>query len=157
VALIGLGSSVFHPEASRVAYMASGGRRGLAQSIFQVGGNAGSALGPLLAALIVLRFGQSRVWWFGLLALAAIMLLMVVGKWYQQNTHRIQRKQHATEEGTHPSRSRGRINLAIGVLLALICSKYFYLASMTSYFTFYLIERFQVSVGSSQIYLFVFL
>jgi FSR family fosmidomycin resistance protein-like MFS transporter len=156
VALIGVGSSVFHPEASKVAYMASGGRRGLAQSIFQVGGNAGSALGPLLAALVVLRFGQSHIWWFGLLALAAIVLLFVVGDWYRHNTHRIHSKHHAHAAG-HPELSRGRVNLAVGVLLALIFSKYFYLASMTSFFTFYLIEKFHVSVQSSQLHLFVFL
>lgn len=157
VGLIGVGSSVFHPEASKVAFMASGGRRGLAQSIFQVGGNAGSALGPLLAALIVLRFGQSHIWWFGLLALAAIALLIAVGRWYRDNTHLIRSKHVTHAESEHPALSRGRINLAVGVLLALIFSKYFYLASMTSYFTFYLIERFHVSVQSAQLHLFVFL
>jgi FSR family fosmidomycin resistance protein-like MFS transporter len=157
VCLIGVGSSVFHPEASKVAFMASGGRRGLAQSIFQVGGNAGSALGPLLAALIVLRFGQSRIWLFGLLSLAAIALLIAVGRWYRDNTHRIQGKSVAYHEDERSSLSRGQINRAVGVLLALIFSKYFYLASMTSYFTFYLIEKFHVSVQNSQIHLFVFL
>jgi FSR family fosmidomycin resistance protein-like MFS transporter len=157
VCLIGVGSSVFHPEASKIAFMASGGRRGLAQSIFQVGGNAGSALGPLLAALVVLRFGQSRIWLFGLLALAAIALLISVGKWYRNNMHRIQSKSAPRAESAHSPLSRGQINLAVGVLLALIFSKYFYLASMTSYFTFYLIEKFHVSVQNSQIHLFVFL
>ncbi len=157
VGLIGFGSSVFHPEASKVAFMASGGRRGLAQSIFQVGGNAGSALGPLLAALIVLRFGQSRIWLFSFLALAAIMLLIAVGRWYRDNTHRIPSKSAAQAENQHPTLSRNQINLAVAILLALIFSKYFYLASMTSYFTFYLIEKFQVSVQNSQIHLFVFL
>jgi FSR family fosmidomycin resistance protein-like MFS transporter len=157
VGLIGIGSSVFHPEASQVAYMASGGRRGLAQSIFQVGGNAGSALGPLLAALIVLRFGQSHIWWFGLLALTAIVLLIVVGRGYQRNTHRKKNKRAAVVEAAHPPLSRRQVNLAVGILLALIFSKYFYLASMTSYFTFYLIARFHVSVQSSQLHLFVFL
>lgn len=157
VAMIGVGSSVFHPEASKVAYMASGGKRGLAQSIFQVGGNAGSALGPLLAALVVVRFGQSRIWWFGILALAAIALLFVVGKWYRDNTHLIQRKSDAHEENEHSSLSRGQVNGAVGVLMALVFSKYFYLASMTGYFTFYLIEKFHVSVQNAQLHLFVFL
>jgi FSR family fosmidomycin resistance protein-like MFS transporter len=157
VALIGVGSSVFHPEASKVAYMASGGKRGLAQSIFQVGGNAGSALGPLLAALIVLRFGQSRIWWFGVLALAGIALLVMVGKWYRDNKHRIHSKSAVYEESEHLLFSRGQVNLAVGVLLALVFSKYFYLASMTSYFTFYLIAKFQVSVQNAQLHLFVFL
>ena len=157
VCLIGVGSSVFHPEASKVAFMASGGQRGLAQSIFQVGGNAGSALGPLLAAMIVLRFGQSHIWWFGILALAAIALLYGVGKWYRDNTFRIKPKNAAHAANEHSTLPRGKVNLAVGILLALIFSKYFYLASMTSYFTFYLIEKFHVSIHNAQIHLFVFL
>jgi len=157
VALIGLGSSVFHPEASKVAFMASGGRRGLAQSIFQVGGNAGSALGPLLAAAVIIPFGQSNILWFSLLALLAIILLITVGKWYSNNKHRIKGKSHATHSEGRPFISRKGINISIIILLVLIFSKYFYLASMSSYYTFYLIDKFHVSVQSSQVYLFVFL
>jgi FSR family fosmidomycin resistance protein-like MFS transporter len=157
VALIGIGSSVFHPEASKVAYMASGGRRGLAQSIFQVGGNVGSSIGPVLAALIIVPFGQLSILWFSLLALLAIVLLINVGRWYQQNIHRIQPKGKAI----HPMRSipvsQKRIFISILILVVLIFSKYFYLASMTSYFTFFVIDKFHVSVQSSQLHLFIFL
>ncbi|MCW3081795.1 MFS transporter [Segetibacter sp.] len=156
VALIGLGSSVFHPEASKVAYMASGGRRGLAQSIFQVGGNAGSALGPLLAAAIIIPYGQTSILWFSLLALLAITLLIVVGKWYSRNMHRIISKSGVSAKAG-PVLSRGRVTGAVVILLVLIFSKYFYLACISSYYTFYLIDKFQVSVQNSQVYLFVFL
>jgi FSR family fosmidomycin resistance protein-like MFS transporter len=156
VAMIGIGSAVFHPEASKVAYMASGGRRGLAQSIFQVGGNMGSSLGPLLAAMIIVPFGQKSILWFSLLALIAITLLVHVGRWYQQNIHRIRTK-GKSEAGTHNNISQGKIVLAICILLVLIFSKYFYLASMTSYFTFYLMDKFHISVQSSQLHLFIFL
>jgi FSR family fosmidomycin resistance protein-like MFS transporter len=157
VALIGLGSSVFHPEASKVAYMASGGRRGLAQSIFQVGGNAGSSLGPLLAAAIIVPFGQTNILWFSFLALLAIVLLITVGKWYMGNKHRIKAKSKPgkIQEGQHLSRKR--ITTSIIILLVLIFSKYFYLACMSNYYTFYVIEKFHVSVQNSQLYLFVFL
>lgn len=155
VGLIGIGSSIFHPEASKVAYMASGGRRGLAQSIFQVGGNAGSALGPLLAALIIVPSGQHSIAWFSLLALIAILLLTQIGKWYRSNLQRIKPKGRAAAEDHHLSRRK--IALAIGILLVLIFSKYFYLASMSSYFTFYLIDKFHISVQSSQVHLFIFL
>jgi FSR family fosmidomycin resistance protein-like MFS transporter len=157
VGLIGTGSAVFHPEASKVAYMASGGRRGLAQSIFQVGGNMGSSMGPLLAALIIVPFGQSSISWFSLLALLAILLLIYVGKWYQQNIHRIKPKNIAAMAESHPRFSQRRIAISILILLVLIFSKYFYLASMTSYFTFYLMDKFHVSVQSSQLHLFIFL
>lgn len=157
VGLIGMGSSIFHPEASKVAYMASGGRRGLAQSIFQVGGNAGSALGPLLAALIIVPSGQRSIVWFSLLALLAIIVLSYIGKWYQQNIHRIQPKAgRKTGEG-HVVLSRKKIVFSIMILLVLIFSKYFYLASMSSYYTFYLINKFGLSVQSSQVHLFIFL
>ena len=157
VALIGLGSSVFHPEASKVAYMASGGRRGLAQSIFQVGGNAGSSLGPLLAAAIIVPFGQTNILWFSFLALLAIVLLITVGKWYMGNKHRIKgkSKQGRIQEGQHLSKKT--ITTSIIILLVLIFSKYFYLACISNYYTFYLIEKFHVSVQNSQLYLFVFL
>ena len=151
-ALIGTGSSVFHPESSRVARMASGGRHGLAQSMFQVGGNFGSAAGPLLAAFIVLPHGQSSVAWFSAVALLGMFVLVNVGHWYK--THGLTRLARAARAADAP---RGHVALAITVLLALIFSKYFYLASITSYYTFYLIEHFDVSVRNSQLLLFVFL
>ena len=157
VALIGIGSSVFHPEASKVAYMASGGRRGLAQSIFQVGGNAGSAIGPLLAALIIVPFGQVSVAWFSLIALLAILILIYIGKWYRLNMHRIRPKKAATHNEASKMLSKKTITISIVILLVLIFSKYFYLASMSSYFTFYLIDKFHISVQSSQLHLFIFL
>ena len=156
VGMIGVGSAVFHPEASKVAFMASGGRRGLAQSIFQVGGNMGSSLGPLLAALIIVPFGQFYIIWFSLLALFAIILLVNIGKWYQQNIHRIKPRKVNVALAHHDISSR-RIALSVLILLVLIFSKYFYLASMSSYFTFYLIDKFHVSVQSSQLHLFMFL
>ncbi len=155
-ALVGTGSSVFHPESSRVARMASGGRHGLAQSVFQVGGNIGSAIGPLLAAFVVLRFGQSSVAWFSLAALLAIFLLINVGHWYKE--HGLARiAAHTRRAAVHAALPRARVWLAVAVLIALIFSKFFYMASMTSYYTFYLIDRFHVSVQSAQIHLFVFL
>jgi FSR family fosmidomycin resistance protein-like MFS transporter len=158
VCLIGMGSSVFHPEASRVAHLASGGKKGLAQSIFQVGGNAGSAAGPLLAALIVIPFGQKYIGWFGILALLAIAVLSFVGKWYQQNIKpKAEKKSASIAPGTNKAISKKRGIISIIILLVLIFSKYFYMASMTSYFTFYLIDKFHVSVQHSQIYLFIFL
>jgi FSR family fosmidomycin resistance protein-like MFS transporter len=153
-ALIGTGSSVFHPESSRVARMASGGRHGLAQSVFQVGGNIGSAVGPLLAAFIVLPHGQSSVAWFSCAALLGMVVLFNVGRWYQ--THLAAPKGRQLESGVVPL-ERGRVAAAIAVLLGLIFSKYFYLASLTSYYTFYLIEHFQVTVRTAQLDLFVFL
>ena len=157
VALIGIGSSVFHPEASKVAHMAAGERRGLAQSIFQVGGNTGSALGPLLAAAIIVPFGQSNIIWFSLVALLAIIVLITVGRWYSNNMHRIHSKAKHLHLQTHAHFSNKKIVLSISILLVLIFSKYFYLASMVSYYTFYLINKFQLSVQSSQLHLFIFL
>jgi FSR family fosmidomycin resistance protein-like MFS transporter len=153
-ALIGTGSSVFHPESSRVARMASGGQHGLAQSVFQVGGSLGSAAGPLLAAFIVLPNGQSSVAWFSLVALLGMLVLVNVGHWYK--THGIRLLKAAAHTRVVDA-SRRRVAGAIAVLLALIFSKYFYLASITSYYTFYLIEHFHQSVRSSQLHLFVFL
>ncbi len=156
VALVGVGSSIFHPESSRVARMASGGQHGLAQSLFQVGGNAGSALGPLLAAFIVLPAGQRSIAWFSIAAAIAILVLMRVGAWYK--AHRsVRRKQGAADSSPRARLSRKRVTLAMSVLAALIFSKYFYLASLTSYFTFFLISRFHVSVKTAQIHLFIFL
>ncbi|MBS0558138.1 MAG: MFS transporter [Proteobacteria bacterium] len=153
-ALVGTGSSVFHPESSRIARLASGGRHGFAQSFFQVGGNLGSSIGPLLAAFIVLPYGQHAIAWFSIAALVAIVVLTRVGGWYAG--HMRARVQSAVHEVAHGLTQR-QVWIAIAVLLALIFSKYFYLASLYSYYTFYLIERFHVSVRDSQLYLFVFL
>jgi FSR family fosmidomycin resistance protein-like MFS transporter len=157
VCLIGVGSSVFHPEASKVAYMAAGNRRGLAQSIFQVGGNAGSSIGPLLAALIVVPHGQSSILWFSILAFLAIVVLSRLGFWYKAHLFSLKRKPKAKHFESTIHLSKNRITLSVIILLVLIFSKYFYLASMTSYYTFYLIHKFYVSVQTSQLYLFAFL
>jgi FSR family fosmidomycin resistance protein-like MFS transporter len=155
-AMIGMGSSIFHPEASRVARMASGGRHGLAQSFFQVGGNFGSALGPLLAAFIVLPRGQGSVAWFSLAALLGMILLGRVGGWYKAHvTANAKLRRTASAQST--GLSAKQTGVAITILLLLVFSKYFYLASITSYFTFYLIDKFHVSVETSQLYLFIFL
>ena len=156
-ALVGMGSSVFHPEASRLARMASGGRHGFAQSIFQVGGNAGTSLGPLLAALIIVPRGQRSVGWFSLLALVAIIVLSNVGHWYKKNLSRLKTGTRARAPEGHPVLSRKRIALALAVLMSLMFSKFFYLASMTNYFTFYLIGKFHLSVQGAQFHLFLFL
>ncbi|WPO46559.1 MFS transporter [Pseudomonas sp. S1Bt23] len=152
--LIGVGSSTFHPEASRVARLASGGRYGLAQSTFQVGGNAGTAFGPLLAAAIIIPFGQGNVAWFGLLAVFAVALLYAISRWYANHLKLFKLKQG--QAATH-GLSKGRVLSALVVLGLLVFSKYFYMASLTSYFTFYLIEKFDLSVASSQLHLFLFL
>lgn len=156
VALLGIGSSIFHPESSRVAHMAAGGRRGLAQSIFQLGGNTGSAIGPLLAALIVMPYGQYNIIWFGIAALLGMLILIQIGKWYKGHLE-LKVKRPLKIVGDEPTLSRNKIAWSIFILLMLIFSKYFYLASMTSYFTFYLIDKFHVSVEYSQIHLFMFL
>ena len=156
VALIGIGSSIFHPEASKVAYLASGGKRGLAQSIFQVGGNAGSSLGPLLAALIIVPMGQSSLGWFSLLALVAMAVLFFVGRWYQLNLHFVKQNNKRIYRD-HINLSKNKIAISIIILILLIFSKYFYIASMVTYLTFYMIEKFHVSVQEAQIYLFIFL
>ena len=152
--LIGIGSSTFHPEASRVARLASGGRFGLAQSTFQVGGNAGSAFGPLLAAAIIIPFGQGNVAWFGLFAVFALLVLYRISRWYANHLNLFKLKQG--QAATH-GLSKGRVISALVVLGLLVFSKYFYMASLTSYFTFYLIEKFDLSVASSQLHLFLFL
>lgn len=160
VALVGIGSSIFHPEASRLAYLASGGRRGMAQSLFQVGGNAGSSLGPLLAAQIIAPYGQSRILWFCLAALLAIAILIQTGGWYSRNLDRRQKKSAGpvkSPTGLNPFIPRQKVIVALVILLLLIFSKYFYMASMSSYYTFYLMDKFHVSVQSSQMYLFLFL
>ena len=153
-ALVGMGSSIFHPESSRVAHLASGGRTGLAQSIFQVGGNAGSSLGPLLAALIVVPYGQRSVLWFALFALLGIGILVGVGKWYRSHLAEAKSRPAPAAETRPISR---RVSLALVVLGVLIFSKYFYLASLTNYYTFYLIQKFHLSVRGAQLHLFLFL
>jgi FSR family fosmidomycin resistance protein-like MFS transporter len=156
-AMIGIGSSVFHPESSRVARMASGGQHGFAQSIFQVGGNAGSATGPLLAAFIVLPHGQGSLAWFSLAALLGMALLGKVGFWAKAyRAARAKIAKHVTDH-FHHGLSEKQVNLSIAILVALIFSKYIYMASLTSYYTFYLISKFHLPVQSAQIYLFVFL
>ncbi|MCC7400243.1 MAG: MFS transporter [Chitinophagaceae bacterium] len=158
VALIGTGSSIFHPESSKIAYMASGGKRGLAQSIFQVGGNTGTAVGPLLAALVIVRFGRSHAVYFGILALIAIVVLIYVGKWAKPKLLRLkaERRRGKVVE-YHTELSKRTVHTSVAILLVLIFSKYFYLASISSYYTFYLIEKFHVSIKHSQIFLFAFL
>jgi FSR family fosmidomycin resistance protein-like MFS transporter len=154
-AMVGTGSSVFHPEASRVARLASGGRHGLAQSLFQVGGNLGSAIGPLAAAYIVLPRGQDAVAWFSFGALLAILVLMRVGAWY--SAHLADRKRKAPHAMQLNALTRRQVGVALVVLLGLIFSKFFYTASLSSYYTFYMIDQFGVSVQRAQIYLFIFL
>jgi MFS transporter, FSR family, fosmidomycin resistance protein len=155
-ALIGAGSSIFHPESSRIARLASGGRHGLAQSIFQVGGNAGSAMGPLLAAWIIIPHGQASLAWFTLAALLAIVVLAKVGGWYRRRHLSRAAGSHKRPPALSPVSAR-RVAWSIGLLVVLIFSKYFYIASITSYYSFYLIEKFHVSVQSAQIHLFIFL
>ncbi len=156
VALVGVGSSIFHPEASRVAHLASGGKKGLAQSIFQLGGNAGSAIGPLAAAIIVIPHGQSNIIWFCLLALTGIFILARIAKWYQARLNeRVAKKYGNATDG--PALSKQRVIWSLVILLVLVFSKYFYMASMTSYFTFFVIDKFHLTIQQSQMYLFTFL
>lgn len=175
VSLVGLGSAIFHPESSRVAFLASGGRRGMAQSLFQVGGNAGSALGPLLAALIIAPFGQSRILWFSLAALLAIAILIRVGGWYKKNRQGAGKKHAPQASALAPASAssidkapvatfatpspvtRQKLVFSLAILLVLIFSKYFYMASMTSYYIFYLMDKFHLSIQNAQIHLFIFL
>jgi FSR family fosmidomycin resistance protein-like MFS transporter len=155
VGLVGVGSSVLHPESSRVARMASGGRHGLAQSLFQVGGNAGGALGPLLAAFIIVPRGLGSIAWFALAALTAVVLLTRVGFWFRRHGARHSAPRYAA--ATHRPLPPRKVALALVLIMALIFSKYFYMASLTSYYTFYLISRFHLSVQSAQVHLFIFL
>ncbi len=155
VAMVGLGSSVFHPESSRIAHLAAGNRRGFAQSFFQVGGNVGSSLGPLLAALVIAERSRSSVLWFTTLAAVGIFILAGVGRWYK--TH------HGPSSGRklapaifNPDLSRRRVVVSLAILMVLIFSKFFYIAGMSSYLTFYLMDKFAMSVKSSQLHLFVF-
>ncbi|CAM2882114.1 MFS transporter [Rariglobus hedericola] len=158
---VGAGSAIFHPEASRIAFMAAGKRRGLAQSVFQVGGNAGSAIGPLLAALIIVPHGQRSVLFFSILALIGVVVLWRVGRWHRANPHRLVRKPRPALDPNAVANvnalSRRRVFFAVCVLIALTFSKYVYLSSLTSYYTFYLIDRFHLSVQSAQYHLFILL
>ncbi len=152
--MVGLGSAVFHPEASRVARMASGGRYGLAQSVFQVGGNTGQAISPLLAALLVATYGQRSIVWYAGFALVGFVILVKVGSWYKHHgLARIRSHTHVK----HPELTRGKVMQALAILLALVFSKFIYLACIGSYYTFYLIDKFGVSVQSAQVHLFFFL
>jgi FSR family fosmidomycin resistance protein-like MFS transporter len=155
-ALIGLGSAVFHPESSRIARFASGGRRGLGQSLFQIGGNVGSAIGPLLAVAVLLPFGRSRAAWFGVAAMVAFSLLWRVGAWYQRR-HRAATGRLGIPIVPNNALSTRTVVRGIAILLVLLFSKYFYLASLDSYYTFYLMTKFHVSGGAAQLYLFAFL
>src|ERR1700721_2481794 len=155
-AVIGAGSAIFHPESSRIARIASGGQHGFAQSFFQGGGNSGSAIGPLLAAFIVLPLGQRGMAWFSIPALAGIAVLYRVGRWYRERNREGVAQKHVEKHATI-SLSKGRTAFALAILIALVFSKYFYLASLSSYYTFYLIQRFDVSVRTSQLMLFAFL
>ena len=154
-ALVGLGSSIFHPEASRVARMASGGKHGFAQSLFQVGGNAGSALGPLLAALVIAHRTKTHIAWFVVLPIIGFVLLARVGRWYRAQLTLAQTVKPTAAKA--PTLSRRRVILALALLGVLIFSKYFYMACLGSYYTFYLIEKFHVSIQTSQLLLFLFL
>ena len=156
VALIGVGSSVFHPESSRVARLASGGQHGLAQSLFQVGGNAGSSLGPLLAAFVVLPFGQQSIAWFAIAALAAILVLTGVANWHQSRRSGEKQVQARQAERTLNLSPR-QVAVALSILVMLIFSKFFYMVSLNSFYIFYLMSKFHVPVRTAQLYLFIFL
>jgi FSR family fosmidomycin resistance protein-like MFS transporter len=153
-ALVGIGSAVFHPEASRIARLASGGRHGLAQSLFQVGGNFGSASGPILAAFIVIPHGQGSVAWFSSAALLAMTVLFLVGNWYRRE-HSLPRR--IRQSSFAPNLTRRHVVLSLAILLSLVFSKAFYQASLGTYYTFYLISKFHLSVATAQVYLFIFL
>lgn len=156
VSIVGFGSSVFHPTASRVTQMASGGKKSLAQSIFQVGGNGGSALGPLLAAIIILPYGQHSISWFALAALLAAMIMIRLGAWYKARLKYIVKHPQKTPELNTNISKRAKYG-ALAILILLVFSKYFYTSCITSYFTLFLIDKFGVSVRASQLFLFVFL
>ncbi|SHG35184.1 MFS transporter, FSR family, fosmidomycin resistance protein [Flavobacterium fluvii] len=156
VSFVGIGSSIFHPEASRVAFLGSGGKRGLAQSIFQLGGNAGSAIGPLLVALIVAPHGQSYIIWFVIAGILGMIILSKIAVWYQNHLElRASKKVVLEEETIHLSKRK--VNISLAILLFLIFSKFVYMASMSNYFTFYLMDKFGLSIQDSQFYLFGFL
>jgi FSR family fosmidomycin resistance protein-like MFS transporter len=151
-AMVGIGSAIFHPESSRMARLASGGRHGFAQSLFQVGGNAGTSLGPLLAATVVAYYGRRHILWFTLIPVAGMIITARVGAWYRRHLD----ERRAQPSAHHHPVAAARVPLVLGILLCLMFSKFFYLASMSNYYTFYLIQKFGVSVPQSQMYLFVF-
>jgi FSR family fosmidomycin resistance protein-like MFS transporter len=157
VGLIGMGSSVFHPESSRVARLASGGQHGLAQSVFQVGGNFGTALGPLLAAFVVLPYGQGSIAWFSAVALLAMVLLAGIGSWYGKTLKLNKGPAHPSEREAIHQLTHGKVRKSVAILMALTFSKDFYLVSLTSFYTFYLIHTFGLTIQSAQLYLFLFL
>ena len=156
VGVIGMGSSIFHPEASRIAQLAGGRKKGLAQSIFQVGGNGGSAIGPLLAAIIIIPYGQHSIIWFATAAFIAGITLFPVGKWYKGMIHKLTSRPVVINPAIRALSDR-RINWSIAILCLLTFSKYFYMASMTSYFTFFLMDKFGVDIKDSQLCLFAFM
>lgn len=161
VFLAGIGSSVFHPEASRLAHIASGGKHGLAQSIFQVGGNFGGSIGPLLAAIFIAPYGRQNIGWFAIIALVCILFMLYISRWYKGVLLRLKETRTSQDyiepKVNKPIASKRKIISTLLILLILIFSKYVYMSSLTSYYTFYLIEKFGVSIGQSQIYLFIFL
>ncbi|MDR0611366.1 MAG: MFS transporter [Planctomycetaceae bacterium] len=160
VALIGFGSAVFHPESSRIAYIASGGQFGLAQSLFQVGGNAGSSLGPLLAVILIAPYGQKNIAWFGIAVFCAILFMIPIGHWYAGKLKQIkqpEKKEQKNSNTAHLQLSKYNVIVSIAILLLLVFSKNVYTVSLTNFYTFYLIEKFNVSVQYSQFYLFIFL
>lgn len=161
VFLAGIGSSVFHPEASRLAHIASGGKHGLAQSIFQVGGNFGGSIGPLFAAIFIAPYGRQNIGWFAIIALVCIVFMLYISRWYKGILLRTKENRttdnHIEHKVNKPIESKRKIISTLVILLILIFSKYVYMSSLTSYYTFYLIEKFGVSIGQSQIYLFIFL
>ncbi len=156
VGMVGVGSSIFHPESSRIAHLAAGMRRGFAQSFFQVGGNAGSSLGALLAALVIAEGSRSRILWFTLLAAAGIVVLAQVGRWYKARRAQVRKNPGMPSAAMRPPVAGRRVIFSVCILLILIFSKYFYLAGMTSYYTFYLIAKFKLSIQSAQLHLFLF-
>lgn len=153
--LIGAGAAIFHPEASRIAHMASGGNHGLAQSLFQVGGNAGTSLGPLLAALFIVPYGRHQLGWFSCFALLGMVILTQIGFWFKKNTHRLPSKAAAKEKYT--SLPKTKVIMALAILMVLVFSKFFYMSSMINYFTFFLIKKFHLPIASAQYFLFLFL
>lgn len=161
VFLAGIGSSVFHPEASRLAHIASGGKHGLAQSIFQVGGNFGGSIGPLFAAIFIAPYGRQNIGWFAIIALVCILFMLYISRWYKGVLLRLKETRTSQDyiepKVNKPIASKRKIISTLLILLILIFSKYVYMSSLTSYYTFYLIEKFGVSIGQSQIYLFIFL
>ncbi len=155
--MVGIGSSVFHPEASRIARLASGGKHGFAQSLFQVGGNAGTAIGPLLGAFVVVPWGQPSIALFSVIALIAMVVLSAVGRWYQNHLVGLRAKSNRGHATAHNQLPALRVAISIGILLVLLFSKYFYTVSLSNYYIFYLIDKFKVSLPAAQVYLSIFL